>query len=84
MYPGSHAFSADGVDWEFSGAAYSNQVAYADGRIQAMKRRERPHMVFDPVDKTKLLAMTNGVLPAEGAGRYGDRSFTLVQPLAQS
>ena len=83
MYPGSHAFSTDGVDWHFSGSAYSNQVAYTDGRVQTMKRRERPHLVFDPADKTRVLALANGVIPTDGAGKYGDRSFTLVQQVAQ-
>ena len=45
-----------------------------------MKRRERPHLVFAPNgNSTRVLALANGVLPVDGAGEYGDRSFTLVQ-----
>eukprot|EP00040_Diaphanoeca_grandis_P025597 m.142028 g.142028 ORF g.142028 m.142028 type:complete len:474 (+) comp30228_c0_seq1:69-1490(+) len=79
-YPGSHAYSVDGKTWYYSGAAYTNLVTYTDGASELLERRERPHLVTD--NDSNVVAITNGVIAWDDAGAYGDRSFTLVQPIA--
>jgi len=80
-YPGSHSFSSDGKTWHYGGAAYSNNISYTDGSSELLRRRERPHLVFDPTGA--MVALTNGVIAWDDAGRNGDRSFTLVNPIGQ-
>ena len=46
-FPGSHAYSTNGYTWQYSGSAYSNLVEFTDGSTEAMKRRERPHLVLE-------------------------------------
>jgi hypothetical protein len=38
--------SEDGQNWTFSGTAYNNSVAFADGGHFVFSRMERPHLIF--------------------------------------
>ena len=83
---GRYAFSDDGgVSWTYAQEdAYTGHVAWAEGGNTTLFRRERPHMVVDKDGAP--LAVSNGV---QGWGDSGscptanDRSWTLVQPVAQ-
>jgi hypothetical protein len=57
------------------------QVTFTDGSVEYMKRRERPHLLFDPNNGTAILALANGVISESSPGAAGDRSFTLVAPV---
>lgn len=57
------------------------QVHFTDGTTEYMKRRERPHLLFDPNQSAAILAIANGVISESSAGLAGDRSFTLVAPV---
>ena len=74
---GTHAFSEDGLQWQYGGLAYTNNVALTDGGALLLNRRERPHLVFHEGTRTPA-ALSNS---AEVGGPFGDRSFTLVQPV---
>ena len=74
---GTHAYSLDGLAWQYTGATYTNRVSLSGGGQLLLNRRERPHLVFAEGTRTPV-ALSNS---AEVGGRYGDRSFTLVQPL---
>lgn len=76
---GCHAFSLDGVSWMFGGVAYTNNVTFTDGSSIFLTRRERPHLVFANYSSLIPVALVNSAV----APGYGDRSFTLVQPLSQ-
>ena len=86
---GGHAFSVDGWTWVYTGAAYGNNVSYADGSWQYFTRRERPHLLFAD-DGFTLIALSNGVQYAvnatcdiNGQPTLCDPIFTLVQGIAQ-
>jgi len=57
------------------------QVYFTDGTVECMKRRERPHLLFDPDNGTAILALANGVISESSPGAAGDRSFTLIAPV---
>lgn len=86
---GGHAFSVDGWTWVYTGAAYGNNVSYADGSWQYFTRRERPHLLFAD-DGFTPIALSNGVQYAvnatcdiNGQPTLCDPIFTLVQGIAQ-
>jgi hypothetical protein len=88
MMGGSHAFAdPEGKNWRFSGnPCYSPQVEYADGRVEVLQRRERPHVVLDPKTKAPI-ALSNGVQPigTPPVGCSNDHHvYTLVVPLLRS
>jgi len=68
---GTHAFSADGLGWMYTGVAYTNEVDLTDGTTLQLGRRERPHLVFAEGTRTPV-ALTNSAATNHG-------SFTLVQ-----
>ena len=70
---GTHAFSADGLGWMYTGVAYTNEVNLTDGTVLQLNRRERPHLVFAEGTRTPV-ALTN-------SAEAGKRSFTLVQAI---
>ena len=76
----SHAFSADGTTWTFTGVAATADTHYTDGTSTSFAYLERPHLIFDE-SGTKPVALTNGVKP--GWGVMQDQSFTLLRPLKQ-
>ena len=67
---------AKGLDWHYSGLAYSNLVNFTDGTSMCLARRERPHMIFAEGTRT-IIGLVNSA--EEGKSGNGDRSFTLVQ-----
>jgi len=91
---GGHAYSRDGIEWEYSGVAWGNAehplgnvVRYSDGTNFSMTRRERPHLIFDgegrPCQLTNAAQYGPGKLPGV-LGDNGDASFTMVQPIRTS
>ena len=76
---GVHAYSLDGVAWNFGGVAYRSEVAMTDGTKMRLNRRERPHLVFAEGTRRPVALTTS----AEAGGTWGDRSFTLVQGINQ-
>ena len=75
---GTHAFSADGLGWMYTGVAYTNMVNLTDGTALQLNRRERPHLIFAEGTRTPV-ALTNS---AEAPGSGGvPGSFTLVQAI---
>ena len=77
-YCGGHAYSMDGVEWIYAGLAFGNTVEFTDGTKFTFPRRERPHLIMDD-DGCTPLAVTSSV---EYGGRYGDATYTLLQPIA--
>ena len=75
----SHAFSADGKAWTYSGTAATALAEYTDGTSETFGHCERPHLVMDRTGKVPL-ALTNGV-KIQGLSN-DDQSFTLLRPLA--
>lgn len=83
---GRFAFSDDsGVTWTYAQQdAYNGSVSWTDGSNTQLWRRERPHMVVDA--NGAPLAISNGVQECGDSGpcpTTNDRSWTLVQPIAQ-
>lgn len=79
---GRHAFSPDGFQWYYSkNDAWSTTVDYEDGTSVDYARRERPEFIFDALGR--ITHLINGVVDST-VGEYGDRSFTVVQPVKQS
>ena len=89
---GGHAYSTNGVDWEYTGVAWGdpfdskrgNVVTYADGHTFRFTRRERPHLIFadDGSPSHLITAAQYGTGSNPGAtGDNGDASFTLVQAI---
>ncbi|CAH1787739.1 unnamed protein product [Owenia fusiformis] len=74
---GGHAFSPDGINWQYGGRAFGNKVQFTDGTEFEFTRRERPHFVFDK-DGVTPLALTSG---AQYGGKYNDACYTLLQPV---
>jgi hypothetical protein len=82
---GGHAYSIDGITWHYpyvSGSAYYENVTLASGGVLQFHRRERPHLVFAPDGYTPV-ALTNGA-GIDGIGKYGDATWTFLQPLRQT
>eukprot|EP01083_Nonionella_stella_P070904 190017_1 len=75
---GAHAFSMDGIHWQYGGYAFGNKVQFSDGSQYVFKRRERPHLIFDVKDGCTPVALTSAV---EYGGVSGDQSYTLIQPI---
>ena len=58
----------DGLAWTYSlTVPFSNKVAYTDGSVVMLQRRERPHLIFDKAGY--IIALTNGVQPPPSASR---------------
>lgn len=76
---GRHAYSSDGgATWHYAqDDAYNGTVVWREGGVASLFRRERPHMIVS--DDGLPLAISNGVQESTGT----DRSWTLVQPVAQ-
>ena len=88
---GGHAFSRDGLTWEYSGVAWGNAehphgnaVHFTDGSKFSFTRRERPHLIFGSDGAPSLLTSAAqygpGKLPG-ALGDNGDASYTMVQPI---
>ena len=75
---GGHAFSRDGLGWNWTGIAYTANTHFDDGSNVTFRNCERPHLVFDR-DGVTPVALTNGVTVEES-----DRAFTLLRPLART
>lgn len=82
---GGHAWSADGLHWQYSEhAAYNTSVRFRDGRDSVLYRRERPKPLLD--DRGRMVGMWNGMWPCHvGAedddtrdGAAGCASFTAL------
>ena len=89
---GGHAFSRDGLRWEYSGVAWGNaehphlnKVTYTDGSTFSFTRRERPHLIFNrdgsPALLTNAAQYGLGKNPRPAGADNGDASFTMVQPI---
>lgn len=80
---GSHAYSADGLHWTYTGIAYTATTKFTDGTTTVFPYVERPHLVFDETG-IKPVALTNGVKYGLQPGiQNDDQSYTLLRPLAQ-
>ena len=86
---GGHVWSSDGGHtWEQHPdvAAYGSRIAYTDGTVASLSRRERPHLVFD--ESGAPLALTNGVTPSWPCTHPevcpNDYCFTALQKLGQA
>ncbi len=76
---GGHAYSTDGLRWQYSPTpAYNLTVAVDGGRSHTFARRERPHLLLTLNGDPSYLS--TGVTPTPQEG-LGDWSFTLVQPI---
>ena len=88
-WPGLHAFSRDGVDWQVSETvdgkgAYSFVVEWAAGGATKFARRERPELTVDPATGTPLYLNTGCQLQAnttaDGKGcKTCQYSFVVLQ-----
>jgi hypothetical protein len=83
---GRFAFSDNGgKSWVYAQSdAYNGTVRWSDGTTSQLWRRERPHMVVD--ESGVPLAISNGIQECKDSGpcpTANDRSWTLVQPIAQ-
>eukprot|EP01084_Bolivina_argentea_P227851 384905_1 len=76
-YSGGHAYSLDGMNWTYSGLAYTSYVEFEDGTNFIFSRRERPHLIFDN-DKCTPIALTTG---SQYGGQFGDATYTSLQPI---
>ena len=77
---GAHACSTDGLRWHYTGIAYNATVHFSDGSATTFSRRERPHVVFaNPAHPRTPTHLSTAV---QYGGKYGDATFTLVQPIA--
>lgn len=78
---GSHAYSRDGLNWVYTGKAYTSATEFTDGGTTVFPYCERPHLVFDK-DGVTPVALTNGVKLGKQAGLVNDdQSYTLLRPL---
>lgn len=77
---GGHAYSQDGVNWIYGGVSFGNTISFTDGTNFTFSRRERPHFIFAD-DGCTPIALTNG---AQYGGKYGDATYTLLQPVKSS
>lgn len=76
---GRHAFSRDGVVWTLSSTIpYNGTVVFDDGTSITYSKRERPHLLLDPVTGVPLVLFT-GVM--EFPESINDRSWTLAHPI---
>ena len=74
---GSHAFSKDGINWQYGTVAFGNTISFTNGNNITFSRRERPHLIFDANHGgCTPIALTNGV------EYYKDATYTLLQPIA--
>ena len=87
---GQHAYSVDGAHWSLSGAsAYNATVQYADGTVDQLLSRERPHLILDPKSGAPTHLVTGASEPARGGGGGGssssgwadDHTVTHIQPI---
>ena len=78
---GTHAFSKDGLSWEYSSVTtYSGVIDEVGGGQTVWNRRERPHILT--ADNVSLLALTTGVGNAVDGWTIGeDYTWTHVQPI---
>eukprot|EP01097_Dermamoeba_algensis_P007718 TRINITY_DN4928_c0_g1_i1.p1 TRINITY_DN4928_c0_g1~~TRINITY_DN4928_c0_g1_i1.p1 ORF type:complete len:386 (+),score=47.68 TRINITY_DN4928_c0_g1_i1:161-1318(+) len=73
---GRHAFSRDGVRWQFNNRtlAYNTTVHFTDGSVLEFGRRERPQLFFNEAGEPTHLV--NGVQE-----KNSPMSYTLIQPI---
>ena len=88
---GAHAFSRDGVTWEYGGLAWGNSTAqgynarFTDGTTFHYTRLERPAFVFDEADGLPSFLMNAaqyGTGRSASGSSGGDAAYTLIQPIA--
>lgn len=82
---GGHAYSTDGKQWAYpyiSGSAYWENVTFSSGQVAQFHKRERPHLVFGK-DGVTPVALTNGAALEGSIGKFGDATWTFMQPLEQ-
>eukprot|EP00937_MAST-01D_sp_MAST-1D-sp2_P005427 g5427.t1 len=86
---GGHAWSRDGLRWQYaSEAAYTLTVAWPNGSVGALYRRERPQLLFD--SRGKPVRLFNGVQPAYPVAQLGQfcdfgpqcKTFTMTTAFA--
>jgi hypothetical protein len=77
---GGHAFSEDGLVWQWGGISYDNKGSFSDGTLFNFLGRQRPHLVFEG-NSTSPLGLSNGVIYADGTTKGSDACFTFVQPV---
>jgi hypothetical protein len=82
FHAGVHAFSDDGVDWQFAEPpkAYSRTVLWDDGGQSHQGSLERPQLLFENGVPTHLFAAT-----ADGPGGFSNatRTWNMVVPLGR-
>ena len=75
-WAGRHAFSRDGVTWQYSPIpAYNATLRLTNGSTVVFSRMERPFLLFG--DNGAPTHMYTGVQRYD----WDDASFTLVQPI---
>ena len=77
---GAHAYSKDGINWQYGGYAYNNTIKFDDNSQFTFNRRERPHLIFAE-DRCTPIALLNAAQFGGGIG--GDASYTSLQPIEQ-
>ena len=78
---GGHAFSANGVNWTYTGVAYNASGFWDDGTPFSFSRRERPHPIM-AADGVTIVALSSGVTYEDSTTHGGDACFTFVQPVS--
>lgn len=74
---GGHAYSRNGLDWTYTGVAYSaTPVRFDDGTSFNFSRQERPHVIQDALGR--ITHLTTGV---QYGGEHRDAVYTLLQPV---
>ena len=79
---GGHAFSEDGLNWTWSGLAYSSSGTFTDGTSFQFLGRQRPHFIFEEGSASPL-GLTNGVIYKDASTVGSDACFTFLQPVGQ-
>ena len=88
---GAHAFSRDGLSWEYGGLAWGNSTTqgydahFTDGSAFHYTRLERPAFIFDAHDglpSALMNAAQYGTGRSASGSSGGDAAYTLIQPIA--
>ena len=67
-----------GLDW--SRSVWPANVTFTDGSVATVRQRERPHVVMG-ADGYTPVALSTGFAAMGDGGEFGDKTWTLVQPL---